>query len=372
MNRAKPTVLVGGLLVALLLAGPARSEDRPGYTPSLPPNPYPAPAAAPQPVAPRPPPPPSCSRRIVGTGAGGFADGLEAAAQFNAPSGLAVARDGRVYVADRNNHRIRLILGGRVSTFAGTGKAGYENGRAAAARFNSPTGIAVDAKGTVYVADQGNHRIRIIEDGKVSTLAGSGRQGHADGRSSKARFNNPVGVAVDAAGTVYVADKGNHRIRAIKNDRVTTLAGSGTSGFADGPAATAQFDSPTALALEGTATLLVADSGNHRIRRISGGTVSTLAGGPPGSADGAPGSARFISPRGLATDASGRLFVADFGNGKVRVITVGRVGTLACSAAGPPLEFKTPAGVAVDAAGTVYVTSRDGHRVTVIASPVTR
>jgi len=154
---------------------------------------------------------------FTGSGTEGSGNGTGTAAQFYYPFGVAVDSSGNIYVADTNNHRIRKITpAGVVSTFAGTGTEGFANGTGTEAQFNLPTGVAVDSRGNVYVADQVNHRIRrITPAGVVSTLAGTGTRGHADGTGTEAQFNYPTGVAVDSSGNVFVADNVNHRIRKI-------------------------------------------------------------------------------------------------------------------------------------------------------------
>jgi sugar lactone lactonase YvrE len=265
-----------------------------------------------------------CFRRLVTTLAGsttGFADGVATAARFSLPFGVAVDAAGNVYVADAGNHRIRKISpAGAVSTLAGSTQ-GFVDGSGTAAQFNNPTAVAVDAAGNVYVADRSNHRIRKISPaGAVSTLAGS-TQGSADGVGTAAQFSNPEGVAVDAAGNVYVADLNNHRIRKITPaGAVSTLAGS-TAGFADGVGAAAQFNFPSGVAVDAAGNVYVADRSNHRIRKISpAGAVSTLAGSTQGFADGVGAAAQFSNPEGVAVDAAGNVYVADRSNHRIRKI----------------------------------------------------
>ncbi|MBM3269064.1 MAG: hypothetical protein FJZ01_15600 [Candidatus Sericytochromatia bacterium] len=264
-----------------------------------------------------------------------FADGQGAAAAFWGPVGITLDDDQNVYVADSLNSRIRKITpAGVVSTVAGDGTAGFADGQGTGARFNQPWGLARDATGTIFVADRNSHRIRRIStSGAVTTLAGDGTAGFADGQGTAARLNNPRRLAVDAAGTVYVADAENHRIRKISpGGDVTTLAGEGTAGFLDGQGSAARFNWPEGIEVDGAGVVFVADSANHRIRKIApGGTVSTFAGdGTQGFADGASSSARFDWPSGIRLDASGYLYVADNGNHRIRRISpAGIVSTVA-------------------------------------------
>ncbi|TVZ57231.1 putative secreted protein (Por secretion system target) [Lutibacter sp. Hel_I_33_5] len=309
----------------------------------------------------------------------GFAEGNGATAKFYNPLGVVVDAAGTVYVADTNNHRIRKISpSGEVTTLAGS-TSGFADGNGASAQFNFPRGVAIDAAGTIYVADEFNHRIRKISpSGEVTTLAGS-TAGFADGNGASAQFNSPYGVAVDAAGTVYVADTNNHRIRKISpSGEVTTLAGS-TSGFADGNGASAQFNFPLGVAVNAAGTIYVADEFNHRIRKISpSGEVTTLAGSTSGFADGNGASAQFYSPRGVAIDAVGTLYVADTFNQRIRKISPsGEVTTLAGSTKGfadgngTSAQFNDPRGVAIDAAGTIYVADTRNERIRKISGGAT-
>ena len=215
-----------------------------------------------------------CFRNLVttlaGTGTIGFTDG--ALAQFNFPAGVAVDAAGNVYVADLDNQRIRKIsAAGVVSTLAGSGTAGFLDATGTTAQFNFPSGVAVDAAGNVYVADGSNHRIRKVSAaGVVTTLAGSGTASLDDGSGATAQFISPAGVAVDAAGNIYVADRNNHRIRKISAAGiVSTLAGSATAGFLDGSGASAQFNNPLGVAVDAAGNIYVADLSNHRIRQIN-------------------------------------------------------------------------------------------------------
>ncbi len=313
---------------------------------------------------------------LAGNGTAGYADGTSTAAQFYYPYGVAVDGSGNVYVADYGNDRIRKITAaGVVTTLAGSGTAGYADGTAAAAQFYNPRDVAVDGSGNVYVADASNQRIRkITAAGVVTTLAGSGTAGFADGTSTAAQFYYPSGVAVDGSGNVYVADALNQRIRKITAAGVvTTLAGSGTAGYADGTGTAAQFRNPTGVAVDGSGNVYVADQSNQRIRKMTaGGVVTTLAGsGMYGYADGTATAARFSNPYGVAVDGSGNVYVGDESNQRIRKITAGGVvTTLAGSgtagyadATGTAAQFSNPLGVAVDGSGNVYVADYGNNRI---------
>ena len=307
----------------------------------------------------------------------GYADGMGTAAQFYSPTGVAVDASGTAYVSDIDVHRIRKISpAGMVTTLAGSGMGSWADGTGTAANFRYPSGLAVDVSGTVYVADSNNSRIRKISPaGVVTTLAGDGTASYADGTGTAAYFRYPKGVAVDASGTVYVADTSNHRIRKISPAGVvTTLAGDGTASYADGTGTAAQFYFPEGIAVDASGTVYVADTSNHRIRKISpAGVVTTLAGySTYGYADGTGTAAQFSFPRGIAVDASGAVYVADYYNHRIRKITpAGEVTTLAGSGieggyadgAVTSAKFSHPTGVAVDASGAVYVTDYYNYRI---------
>ena len=318
----------------------------------------------------------------AGSGAEGFADGARADAQFNCPEGLAPLPDGSVIVADMGNACIRLIAAGAdvVSTLAGKGgEEGFADGPAAAARFYLPCGVVVGADGAIFVADSGNHRVRRIKDGAVTTVAGCRTRGGADGVGAAASFNGPSSLALGPGGVLYVTEGGGHRVRMISPaGNVTTLAGSGKSGFADGRAAAARFNGPTGIAVDAAGVVFVADQYNNRIRRITNGVVDTLAGGSVwGFADGVGAAAQFRFPRGLVLDpATGHLLVADFVNNRIRAVNPrsGAVSTLAGSGAegaddgdAAAASFTRPSGVAVDAQSGVLVADSFNHLVRRIA-----
>jgi sugar lactone lactonase YvrE len=354
-------------------------------------------------------------------GVSGSADGTGSAARFSRPHNLAVDGAGNVYVADMNSHTIRKVTTtGVVTTLAGTaGAPGSADGTGAAARFNSPSGVAVDRTDNIYVADAGNRTIRkitvngvvttrassagpfplssvaidrgdniyvadagnhtigkVIATGIVMTWAGAAsRAGSADGSGTAARFYVPSGVAVDSTGNVYVADSGNCTIRKITPAGVvTTLAGSARScGTVDGTGAEARFDFPYGLALDGAGNLYVTDIFSCTIRKVTPtGGVTTLAGSADltGSADGTSGEARFDSPYGMAVDGAGNVYVADVKNHIIRRVTATGVVTTLAGTAGAPgstdgtgtaARFNNPSGVALDGAGNVYVADRNNH-----------
>ena len=274
---------------------------------------------------------------FAGSGSAGSADGTGAAASFNGPVGLSIDASGNIYVADRDHHRIRKITpAGVVSTFAGSGSAGSTNGTGTAASFRKPNDLAVDAAGNVYIADSENHKIRkITPAGVVSNFAGSGSAGSANGTGSAASFNEPTGIAIDPSGNIYVCDKNNHLIRKITPAGVvSTLAGSGSAGSTNGTGTAASFKIPYNIQCDLSGNIYVADHDNHLIRKITpAGVVSTLAGsGSAGNTNGTGTAASFNNPRDIDLDASGNLYVCDKTNNRIRKITpAGAVSTYAGS-----------------------------------------
>jgi sugar lactone lactonase YvrE len=301
---------------------------------------------------------------FAGSGKSEYTDGQGTAASFLGLNGITADINGNLYVIDSNKIR-HVNSGGYVTTFTGSSISGYSEGGPTAARFNSPRGVAADKDGYLYVADTGNYRIRKISpSGNVTTLAGSGIQGYADGQGSAASFFFPYGIAVDQSGNVFISDV--HRIRKISpSGNVTTLAGSGNSGYADGQGSAASFNYPGGVAVDSGGHLYVSDSENYRIRKITpSGFVTTLAGsGNSDYADGQGTIASFDAPSGgLAVDLNGNVYVADVDNYRIRKITPsGFVTTLAGSihgytdGQGPVAKFHSPYHVAVDSTGNVYV-----------------
>ena len=306
---------------------------------------------------------PSTVRLVAGSGRIGLQEGAGDHAQFIDPYAVAIGPDRLVYVADSSCIRV-IDSDGEVATFAGSVERGFADGGATQARFASPSGLAFDSRGSLYVADTGNNAIRrVAADGQVITLAGRDDAGTDDGAGRDARFNGPIGIAVDAAGRVVVADTYNDRIRRVdRNGVVSTIAGA-VRGFADGRAEDARFDTPTGIAIDRGGAVYVADTGNNRVRvvapdgqvstlldasqgvarplgvavtpggelyvttedgrllrRTTGGAVHVVAGPGLGFRDGPAEEARFRRPSGIAWTSDGRLTVADDGNAMVRSV----------------------------------------------------
>ena len=316
-----------------------------------------------------------------------FVDGGPAVeAELYNPSGVAVDGAGNLYIADTFNHRIRKVDStGTITTIAGTGELGFsgDGGPAVEAELYNPYGVAVDGAGNLYIADTFNHRIRKVDSsGVITTIAGTGERGFSgdEGPAVEAWLYNPYGVAVDGAGNLYIADTDNHRIRKVDSTgTITTVAGTGERGFGGdgGPATAAQLAPPAGVAVDGAGNLYIADRGNHRIRKVdSTGTITTVAGtGERGfGGDGGPATAaRLTFPRGVAVDSAGNLYIVDRGNHRIRkvdsagvITTVAGTGERDFSGDGGPAveaELYYPLGVAVDEAGNLYIADTDNHRI---------
>ena len=329
---------------------------------------------------------------VAGTGGqSGSTDGMGAAARFQNPTEIAVDGDGNLYVADRDNHTIRKIVvaTGAVTTFAGSaGKYGSEDGVGAAARFSSPYGVATDGEGNLFVAETFRVRKVVLATAAVSSVAG-GNLGSGDGVGAAAGFSYLSGIVSDGSGNLYVADERNRTVRKVEvaTARVTTLAGSPGWGFSDGVSTRASFDDPRGIAVDAGGNLFVADRENHTIRRVSTSTgeVTTFAGRARsvGSTDGIGAAARFYYPEGIAADGAGNLYVADTSNHTIRkiVVATGEVTTLAGTAGesgsadgvGAAARFYRPEVIAADGAGNLYVGHYPGalRRVVVETGEVT-
>ena len=311
---------------------------------------------------------------LAGTGSASFVDGVALAA-FNNPLGLAGDGSGVVYVTDHGNRRIRKVTpSGAVSLLAGSGAAAWADGMGAAASFREPWGATVHpVTGDIFCADRGDHRIRrITPAGVASTFAGSGLAAWADGAGASASFRGPEGLVIDSAGVVFVADTQNHRIRRITPlGAVTTLAGTGAAAFADGMGTSAAFNKPNSLALDGRGDFFIGDFGGRRVRKMApSGAVTTFAGSGIGAwADGLGTAASFFGPASLVFAANGNLLLGDEYNSRLRMVTpLGAVTTLAGGAGGYQDGFGTAAlfsgayGVAIDASGRITAADPGNHR----------
>jgi len=309
---------------------------------------------------------------FAGSGASGNDDGQGTAATFNFPYSLAVDPSGNLFVTNSNSHTIRKITpAGLVSTFAGTaGTYGSTDSSGGTPQFRQPLGVGTDTSGNVYVADSDNNTVRkITPAGYVTTLAGTaGVTGHADGTGPAASFNGIYSVAADAAGNLYVTDSNNFSIRkCTPAGVVSTLAGDySTSGSDDGNGNAATFSMPAGAAADGQGNVYVSDIGNHNIRKITpAGVVTTLAGdyNNTGNADGTGTAATFFYPTGIAVDAWGTIYVADRNNALIRKITqtgvvttiAGRAGSGDADGTAAEAMFTMPCGICVDADGNLYV-----------------
>ncbi|KAI8904840.1 hypothetical protein EDD86DRAFT_258662 [Gorgonomyces haynaldii] len=263
---------------------------------------------------------------LAGNGNYGYTNGNAASAAFSYPSGLCLDTTGNVYVADYNNHCIRMIsLDGTVSTFVGslTGTSGTTNAVGTSAKFNYPTDCEFDSQGNMYVVDSSNHRIRkVTPSGSVTTLVG-GLAGFLDANGTDARFTYPYNLVISPSDDLYIAENVNRRIRKVTLDGVvTTLAGDGSQAVVDGTGTSASFDAPQGIAFGPSGDLYVVEGLQHRVRKVTlSGVVTTIAGTVSGYINGDETVARLRNPTGLAFNSSGVLFIADFNNNRIRQIT---------------------------------------------------
>jgi trimeric autotransporter adhesin len=322
---------------------------------------------------------------VAGNGTAGFGGdaGPAAAAQFAQPGGIAIDKSGNVYIADTVNSRIRKIApDGTVSTFVGAGGAGYsgDGGPAASALIAHPAAVAVDGSGNVYIADTDNDLIRKVTGTTITTIAGNitsagqGAQafGGDNGPATSALLNQPTGIAVDSAGNLYIADTKNNRIRKVTGTTITTYAGDGNLGAAGdgGRAVIAHLNSPRGLALDAAGNLYLADSGNHRVRVVtaSNQVINTIAGtGTLGfSGDfGLATKAQLNVPHDVIVDAAGNAYIADYSNSRIRKVSAAGVistiagnGRFGLSGDGGPATsaaLNFPAGMALDSNGRMYI-----------------
>ena len=309
---------------------------------------------------------------VAGTGRSSYGgDGGPAArAHLSTPVGLAFDGVGNLYIADHHDHRIRRVDNrGTITTVAGTGEKGYggDGSRAVEAQLDGPLGIAIDVAGNLYISDNYNHRIRRVDTaGTITTVAGDGRGdfGGDGGPAVKAHVSYPNDVALDGAGNLYIADRWNHRIRRVDaTGTITSIAGIGSSSYGGdgGPAVEAHLHEPEDVALDEAGNLYIADSGNHRIRRVdSEGIITTVAGtGTSGySGDGGPAvEAQLYTPRGVAVDGAGNLYIADYLNGRIRRVDSEGIITTVTDRADYPSDL------VVDESGTLYIADSENDRI---------
>ncbi len=327
-------------------------------------------------------------------GRAGTADGLIAEASFASPAGVTIDNGGNLFISDFESFTIREIAAGQVTTPAGTPTvAGSADGRPGG--LANPMGIVYSpADDFLVIADRGNHTVRLRYPGDrllgyLLTIGGlAGQPGIVDGLFEVSRFSSPSAIAADPRGRLYVADSGNHRIRRMTSVpgyigyyAISTFAGS-SEGSADGPTALSRFRNPSGVAVDGENIVYVADTGNHTIRKIANGVVTTLAGlaGSPGSADGYGGAARFNAPTAMVVDARGNLYVCDTGNHTIRKVSPSGLVTTVAGLAGSPgasdgtagsARLASPGGIAIDANGTIYIADTGNHRIAIahVSSP---
>ena len=342
---------------------------------------------------------------VAGTGTGSFSGdtGPATSATLFHPSGVAVDRSGNLYIADTQNGAIREVSGGTITTVAGVGGTNNYNGDGPATTHYlwQPYGVAVDSSGNIYIADRDNFLVREVTSGTLTTVAGStGEEGLyiGDGASAtSAGLSDPQSVAVYSAGNLYyIADTYNNAIRKVSGGIITTVASTGATA-GNGPATagylgnnvsatSAELNTPFGVAVDSSGNFYIADSLNNVVRKVSGGTITTVAGQAPTSGSAAPAgysgdngpatSATLNDPDGVAVDSSGNIYIADTGNNVIRkvstngiITTVAGNGTAGYTGDGGVAtlaELNAPYGVAVDSSGTLYIADRDNNVVRMV------
>ena len=335
---------------------------------------------------------------VVGTGNDFSGEaGPAILARLNRPHGVAVDDSGNLYIADTWNHQIhRVDASGIVATVAGTGEFGYsgDGGPAVVARLTRPWDVSVDGEGNIYIADTRNHVVRRVDaSGIITTVAGTGEFGYSGdgGPAVEAQLYTPRGVEVDSAGNVYISDSLNHRIRRVDaSGTIATVAGTGEYGYSGdgGPALAAQLGQAEKLAFDSRGNLYIADTFNHRIRRVDlMGTITTVAGQGEGnfSGDGGPAlAAQLNAPRDVFVDDLGTMYIADTGNHRIRLVdSSGNIITIAGlrqddlfpggfnRESGPAIgvNLRSPHALSVDRSGNVYIADTGNHRIRVLTQP---
>ncbi|MBC5836088.1 T9SS type A sorting domain-containing protein [Flavobacterium sp. F372] len=309
----------------------------------------------------------------------GYLDGPGLLAQFNDPRGICIDSQGNIFIADADNNRIRKIEpsgNNTVTTFAGSGVEGYADGIGTNAVFKSPNGMCIDSQGNIYITDALNFKIRkITPAGMVTTVAGT-TQGFADGAANTAKFSYLEGICIDAQGNLFVADGGNNRIRKITPAGIVSTVAGSTSGYQDGTGTTAKFDYPSGICIDANNNFFICELFNQKIRKINSlGIVSTIAGSTPGYADGQGTAAKFSMATGICVDGSGNLFVADQANNRIRKITPsGLVSTYSGSVQGSldgdlsTALFLMPTHLIFDASSNLYITEIGNDKIRKISN----